>query len=75
MVGSPYRPANLHEISWRDLQWVELEHQAGRISVQEEIVEDDTGMVTLVVVPNLRPVDKEMGSSEEGFKETGGPVN
>ena len=25
MVGSPYRPADLHEISWWDLQWVELQ--------------------------------------------------
>ena len=24
MVGSPYRPADLHEISWRDLQWVKI---------------------------------------------------
>ena len=25
MVGSPYRPANLLEISWQDLQWVEIQ--------------------------------------------------
>ena len=30
MVGSPYHLADLQEISWRDLQWVELEQQAGR---------------------------------------------
>ena len=33
MVGSPYRPADLQEISWRDLQWVEIEREAGQIPV------------------------------------------
>ena len=33
MAGSPYRPADLQEISWRDLQWVEIEQQVGRIPV------------------------------------------
>ena len=28
MVGSPYRPADLQEISWQDLQWVEIYQQA-----------------------------------------------
>ena len=51
MVGSPYRLADLQEIGWRDLQWVELECQAGRIPVREEIIEDDTGMLTSVVIP------------------------
>ena len=53
MVGSPYRLADLQEISWRDLQWVELEWQAGQIPVREEIVEDDTGMISSVVIPTL----------------------
>ena len=51
MVGSPYRPADLQEINWRDLQWVERERQAGRIPVREEIVEDDAGVISSVVVP------------------------
>ena len=25
MVGSPYCPADLHEISWQDLQWVKIQ--------------------------------------------------
>ena len=25
MVGNPYHPADLLEISWRDLQWVEIQ--------------------------------------------------
>ena len=76
MVGSPYRPADLQEISWRDLQWVELECQVGRIPVREGIVEDDTGMVTSVVIPNPVPVaDEEMDSSEEVSEESISPVN
>ena len=57
MVGSPYCPANLQEISWRDLQWIELERQARRIPVREEIIEDDTGMITSVVIPTPVPDD------------------
>ena len=33
MVGNPYRPADLHKISWRDLQWVEIQRRDG----QEEL--------------------------------------
>ena len=33
MVGNPYHPANLQEISWQDLQWVEIKREAGRIPV------------------------------------------
>ena len=33
MVGSLYCPADLQEISWWDLQWVEIEWQAGRVPV------------------------------------------
>ena len=75
-AGSPYRPADLQEISWRDLQWVEIERQAGRIPVQEEIVEDDAGVISSVVVPTLASVaDEAMGSSEEVSEESVVPVN
>ena len=73
MVGSPYRPANLQEISWRDLQWVELERQAGQIPVREEIVEGEDGVISSVVVPNPVPVADEE-SSDEGSKESMSPV-
>ena len=36
MAGRAYRPANLLEISWRDLQWVELQRQAS-LSQHEEL--------------------------------------
>ena len=77
MVGNPYRPADLQEISWRDLQWVKLERQAGWIPVQEEVVEDEvTGVVTTVVLPNPVPeADEEMESSEERSEESMSLVN
>ena len=65
MAGSPYRPADLQEISWQDLQWVEIEWQAGWIPVREEIVEDANRVVSSVVIPTLVPdVDVEMEPSE-----------
>ena len=33
MVGSPYRPTDLLEISWRDLQWVGIQRRASPILV------------------------------------------
>ena len=66
MVGSPYRPADLQEISWRDLQWVEIEREAGRILVREEIVEDDAGVISSVIVPTLALVPENAMESKEG---------
>ena len=40
MVGSLYHPADLHKISWQDLQWVEIHHRVSPTLVREEIVED-----------------------------------
>ena len=74
MVGSPYHPANLHESSWQDLQWVEIERQVGQIPVQEEIVEDNAGVISSVIVPTSKPVDT-MESSEEGSEESVVPPN
>ena len=72
MVGSPYRPADLQEISWRDLQWVELERQAGNIPVREEIIEDDTGRLTSVIVPAPVPAaDMMEESGDEGSSSLG----
>ena len=76
MVGSPYCLADLQEISWRDLQWVELEQQAGQILVREEIVEDNAGVISLVVVPILIPeVGEEEPSSEERSDESMSPAD
>ena len=71
MVGNPYRPADLHEISWQDLQWVGIERQAGRIPVREEIVEDEAGVISLVIVPTLASVPEDaMESQEVGTEES-----
>ena len=62
MAGRAYRPADLLEISWRDLQWVEIQRRASpsqreELPVREEVVEDDDGVVSSVIVPTLEPVD------------------
>ena len=56
MAGRAYRPADLLEISWRDLQWVEIQRRASpsqrkELPVREEIVEDDAGVISSVIVP------------------------
>ena len=66
MVGSPYRPANLHEISWRDLRWVEIQWRASLTLVQEEIVEDEAGVVSSVIVPTLASVPEDAMEEELG---------
>ena len=36
MAGRAYRPADLHEISWRNLQWMEIQRRAS-LSQWEEL--------------------------------------
>ena len=69
MVGRAYRPADLSEISWRDLQWVEIQRRSSpsqreELPVREEIVEDDEGVVSSVVVPTLEPVAEDAMEEE-----------
>ena len=69
MAGRAYRPANLLEISWRDLQWLEIQRRASpsqreELPVQEEIVEDDAGVISSVVVPTLAPVVEDAMEEE-----------
>ena len=64
MAGRAYRPADLLEISWRDLQWVEIQRRASpsqreELPVREEVVEDDAGVISLVIVPTLEPVAED----------------
>ena len=64
MAGRAYHPADLLEISWRDLQWVELQQRASpfhceELPVREEVVEDDAGVVSSVIVPTLALVPKD----------------
>ena len=71
MAGRAYRPADLLEISWRDLQWVELQRRASpshheELLVQEEVVEDDAGVISSVLVPTLALVAEDVMEEESG---------
>ena len=77
MAGRAYRPVDLLEISWRDLQWVEIQHWASpsqreELPVREEVVEDDAGVISSVIVPTLAPVEEDAMEDESS---TGSPVN
>ena len=79
MAGRAYRPADLLEISWRDLQWVEIQRQASpsqreKLPVQEEVVEDDAGVISSVIVPTLAPVAED-AMEEESDPTAGAPDN
>ena len=69
MVGRAYCPADLLEISWRDLQWVEIQRRASpsqreELPVREEVVEDDAGVISSVIVPTLAPVEEDAMEEE-----------
>ena len=69
MAGRAYCPADLLEISWRDLQWVEIQRRASpsqreELPVREEVVEDDDGVVSSVIVPTLEPVAEDAMEEE-----------
>ena len=69
MAGRAYRPADLLEISWRDLQWVELQRRASpsqreELLVREEVVEDKAGVISSVIVPTLAPVAEDAMEEE-----------
>ena len=65
MAGRAYRPADLLEISWRDLQWTEIQRRASasqheELPVREEVVEDDAGVISSVIVPTLAPASEDV---------------
>ena len=77
MAGRAYRPADLLEISWRDLQWMEIQRRASpsqreQLPVREEVVEDDAGVVSSVLVPTLKPVTEDAMEEESS---AGSPDN
>ena len=77
MAGRAYRPADLLEISWRDLQWTEIQRQVSpsqweELPVQEEVVEDDAGVISLVIIPTLEPVAED-AMEEESASAVGVP--
>ena len=78
MAGRAYRLADLLEISWRDLQWVELQRRASpsqrkELPVREEVAEDDAGVISSVIVPTLAPVAED--AMEEESESTVGSSN
>ena len=69
MAGRAYRPADLLEISWRDLQWVEMQQRASpsqreELPVREEVVEGDDGVISSVIVPTLESVAEDAMEEE-----------
>ena len=69
MAGRAYRPVDLREISWRDLQWVEIQRRASpsqreELPVREEVVEGDDGVISSVIVPTLEPVAEDAMEEE-----------
>ena len=73
MAGRAYRPADLLEISWRDLQWVEIQQRASpsqreELPVREEVVEDEAGVISSVVVPDLEPVAEDAMEEESSVE-------
>ena len=77
MAGRAYRPADLLEISWRDLQWVGIQRgvspsQREQLPVREEVVEGDDGVVSSVIVPTLESVAEDVMEEESS---AGSPDN
>ena len=69
MAGRAYRLVDLLEISWRDLQWVEIQRCASpshreELPVREEVVEDAAGVISSVIVPTLAPVEEDAMEEE-----------
>ena len=64
MAGNPFRPEELDEVSWQDLQWMEMARQASPVPVHEEVMEDKiTRVVTTVILPDCA----ESGSSDDSL--------
>ena len=77
MAGRAYHPADLLEISWRDLQWVEIQRRASpsqreELPVREEVVEDNAGVISSVIVPTLAATPED-AMEEESESTVGSP--
>ena len=69
MAGRVYRPTDLLEINWSDLDGVEFCRREGSwprggLPVREEIVEDNAGVISSVVVPDLASVAEDAMEEE-----------
>ena len=77
MAGRVYRPTDLLEINWSDLDGVEFRRREGPwpqegLPVREEIVEDKAGVISSVVVPDLAPIAEDAMEEESSV---GSPDN
>ena len=62
MAGRVYRLTNLLEINWSDLDGVEFRCWCSpqeELPVQEEVVEDEAGVISSVIVPTLMPAEED----------------
>ena len=69
MAGRVYRSADLLEINWSDLDGVEFRRREGLwpqegLPVREEIVEDDDGVISSIIVSTLEPVAEDAMEEE-----------
>ena len=70
MAGRVYRPTDLLEINWLDLDGVEFRRREGpgsqqELPVREEVIEDNDGVVSSVIVPTLAPVEEDAMEESE----------
>ena len=77
MAGRVYRPTDLLEINWSDLDGVEFHRREGPwpqegLPVREEVLEDNAGVVSSVVVSDLAPVTEDAMEEESSV---GSPDN
>ena len=76
MAGRVYCLTDLLEINWSDLDGVEFRRRAGPwpqegLPVREEIVEDEAGVISSVIIPTLTPVPEDAMESEEEGRSSG----
>ena len=69
MAGRVYRPTDLLEINWLDLDGVEFRRREGpqsqeELPVREEVVEDNDRVVSSIIVPTLAPVEEDVMEEE-----------
>ena len=75
MAGRVYRPTDLLEINWSDLDGVEFCRRSGlgpqeELPVREEIIEDEAGVISSVIVPTLVPAEED--AMEEDVESSAG---
>ena len=76
MAGRVYRPTDLLEINWSDLDGVEFRHWCGpqeELLVREEVVEDEAGVISSVIVPTLVPAEED-AMEEDVESSAGSPI-